>query len=1480
MTKPSFYVGIGASAGGLEPLEKVFSALPPDTGMAFIVVQHLSPDFKSLMDEILSRHTTMKVNRVENGMEVLANEVYLIPPKKEMIISGGRLLLADKDPDISPSMPIDLFLRSLAADVKDQAVAVILSGSGSDGSRGIRDVHFQQGLVVAQSKESSHFDSMPGSAIETGVVDIVADPERIPDILVNHVKTLGQPRPQAEEDPETLDETFSRIFGLLRESYKIDFAYYKRSTIGRRIERRMHLLNLSSLTEFADVLSRDAEELDRLYKDLLIGVTAFFRDYEAFRSLEVLIGRRLVDRAPGAREFRVWVPGCASGEEAYSLAIVLLEAMAKAKTDLDIKIFATDAHKESLARAAHGVYPLASVSDLPPAYLDKYFLPAGEDAYQVGQDIRRLVIFAEHDLLKDPPFTKLDLISCRNLLIYFQPVAQKKVCSLFHFGLKPKGILFMGPSESLGDLEDEFDPGDRHWKIFTKKRDVRLPLAPRFPLSQAPTLHVRTRAGAQAGMLDQRLLRVYDSILDQYMPTGALVNERRELIHAFGDARRYLFIPSGRATPDLMSMVGGDARIALASAFQRADKTGEPVTYRSVKIAALEGEALISLTVTPILDRLSGEKHYLATFEEERPLLQACEAAPSDFDARAESRERITELENEIQSLRESLQATIEELETSNEELQSSNEELLASNEELQSTNEELHSVNEELFTVNSEYETKITELVELNADMDNLLRTTEIGTVFLDSQLRIRKFTPAVTRLFNVMPHDIGRPFHHISHSVPDLNLLSDVRQVLESSLCVQKEVRNAQGAWFLMRVLPYLGEGGRTEGVVLTFVDVTAMREAAEGQRRLSTVVNDSNDAITVVSFAGEIQSWNRGAEVIYGWKAEEAVGQRLTDLMIPPGRQEETLRLIAQARQGDPVEVQETTRLTRDGRTISVVLTLTALLDETGHPSALVSTERDVTESQRIEQALRASEHRFRNLFETMAQGVLFQDRQGTVILANAMAGAILGLRREELVGRPASELMVQAVHEDGSPMALAERAGMRALAQGQPVKGVAMGLPIPGGGTRWLVADAIPQFRDGESTPYQVFTVFKDITEERRIQAALREAREEALSASRAKSEFLANMSHEIRTPLNGILGMLQLLDFTTLSGEQQEFVGIARNSGQNLLSIISDILDLSKIESGLMELDEGYFDLGELIETAIKEFAPQAQAKGLSIGRDMRPDACRHLVGAPMRIRQVLGNLINNAVKFTETGGIRVEAWTSPDPSASDGQIAFFRVSDSGVGIPAGKMDAVFEPFSQVDGSYTRRFKGVGLGLSIVRKLVGLMGGEVRVESQPSQGASFTFSVRCRGLAAPAVTATRPLAEASRPLRVLLAEDELVNRLFAKTLLVKMGHEAAEAETGAQAIEILRRERFDLVLMDIQMPDMDGIEAARSIRQDESLGDMRRVPIVALTAHALVEDREQALASGMDDFLTKPFGLEDMRGLLARFSGSENGDGGE
>ncbi|ELP31045.1 chemotaxis protein CheB [Rhodopirellula baltica] len=847
---PSKVVGIGASAGGLQSLEALFDELNSETGLAIIVIQHLSPDFDSMMDQLLSRHSDMPVCLIEDGMYVKPNHIYLLPPGQHVIISNRRLLLAERAKGQSLSFQIDEFFRTLAQDAGPDSVGIILSGTGTDGSRGVCDIAAAGGMVIVETTETAAFDGMPRSAYETGVADLVLSPPEIAKALHriagDDPTILNGAATRESLDPGQYLESPNRlIFGLLHNTFNIDFSQYKTEIFSRHIERRLRLAQKASIHDYIELLRTDTDELNQLYSDMLIGPTDFFRDSKAFDRLELDVFPQLVDDLNPQEDFRCWVAGTATGEEAYTLAIQLAEEFDRRGIEKRIRIFASDVHDPSLLKAGRGVFTHDRLASITPERLEKYFIER-QDGFHVTPEIRKLVVFTPHNVIRDAPFTRLDLISCRNLLIYLTPATQQRVLSLFHFGLKTGGVVCLGNSESLGDLRNEFQPLDESLRIYRKFREISSTaptgVAIRRPWPANPPAGTEV---ARERTATRQLLKTYDKLLEKFLSPAILINSQKEILHVFGGAGAYLSFNDGRPQNHLLNIILPELRSALSIALVQLNRDGNPVAIEQIPCSLDGQQRFVKLTVDKF--EIGNERDGTALIQIET---QSTQESQLDIDVlTAEQVIAVEYLERELQFTQSHLQSTIEEHQSTNEELQSTNEQLTASNEELQSTNEELHSVNEELYTVNAEHQRKIDELTELNDDIDNLLTTTNVHTLFLDSRLRLRRFTPRIAELFNLIPQDIGRPINAFTHRLQDPFLTESIKEVIQTEQFVQREIKDENGQWYLLRIFPYLSRG-TVEGAVVTLVDVTMLQAATEAlqksEERFDLAVRGSNAGI----------------------------------------------------------------------------------------------------------------------------------------------------------------------------------------------------------------------------------------------------------------------------------------------------------------------------------------------------------------------------------------------------------------------------------------------------------------------------------------------------------------------------------------------------------------------------------------------------------------------------------------------------------
>ena len=944
-------VGIGASAGGQDALERFLNRLPPETGMAFVVVQHLAPTFDSMLVDLLARHTSMPVLQVREGMEAAPNHVYVIPPNRNLGVLNGAFHVMERDPSDGLRLPIDYFFRSLAQDRKTRAVGIILSGAGADGSVGLKAIKENGGAVLAQDPKSAAFDSMPRSAIATGMVDFVLPPEGMPECLLAYVRH-PYVRPATELPDSAGPEWLAKILVLLRSDTGHDFSLHKPKTLSRCIERRMALHKIKRTDDYYRYLQTTPKEIATLFKELLIGVTAFFRDPDAFASLREKVICPLLHGRPRGDPIRVWVPGCASGEEAYSIAILLAEQMEESKQDVKVQIFATDLDRETIERARTGCYPANVVAGVNPERLQRFFTRV-KDGYQVNQRLRGMVLFAVQSVIKDPPFSRLDLISCRNVMIYLDHALQKQILAVFHHVLKPGGFLFLGTSETAEAHSRLFKTLDARQRLFEKTGNVYPRTA--LPRLAAPWIGGRVAShqslpGPNAGLRET----IEKMLLDQ-SPTCVAVDRGGEVLLIRGRTGAYLEVPPGEGVPsNLFRVARQGLKMPLAYVVQRAAETKERVVYERAQVRSGGGVQNVRLVANPILEPPYEPEIVLVQFHEVEAE-PALEAAAGENQGEHVKDARMAEMEIELQAMREHLQSSVEELEAANEEFESVNEELQSANEELETSREELQSVNEELLTLSAEREAKIEQLTRTKSDLENTLTQVDVGIIFLDRDLNIRHFNAAATRISNLIDSDVGRPLGHIVSKIKYSSMMTDAKAVFERLEPKEVEVEAEDGRWYVMRILPYRTTERLVDGVTLTFSDVTEQKRAEKILRshaalmdlaaeRLARVVRDSYNAITVQDLEGRILAWNPAAERIYGWSEAEALQMNVCDLL-PDEKHGEARDLARKLAGGEVVEPFKTRRTTKQGKSVEIWLTVSSLVDAEGKQYAVVTTEREL-------------------------------------------------------------------------------------------------------------------------------------------------------------------------------------------------------------------------------------------------------------------------------------------------------------------------------------------------------------------------------------------------------------------------------------------------------------------------------------------------------------------------------------------------------
>ncbi len=886
-------IGLGASAGGLEAFEQFFRHLSPESGMAFILVPHLDPGHASLLTEILQRTTSMPVVEAQDEMKVMRNHVYVIPPNRDMGIFNGALQLSVPGMPRGQRMPIDSFFRSLAEDQGEKAIGGILSGTGTDGTLGLRAIHGAGGVSFVQDPATAKYDGMPLSAVRSGLATYVLPVEKIPAQLMTYVKTLfgRKVKPEPQVVPAAAG-ALNKILMLLRSRTGHDFSLYKQSTIHRRIERRMTVHGLEDTGTYARYLQEHPEEVHALFKELLINVTSFFRDPEAFEALKKDILPKLFENKPENYVFRIWVPGCSTGEETYSIAIIFREHMDETRQEFKVQIYATDIDEDAITQARSGIYPPNITMDISPERVRRFFIKE-ESGYRVKKEIREMIVFAAQNAIKDPPFTRLDLVSCRNLLIYLEPVLQNRLIPTFHYALKPDGVLFLSPSEGIGSYTDLFKPISKKWRFY----QARVSIGAARPVMTEALAWAGDQAGKGPGEAVKRAKEINLAdlarkvLLQSYAPPSVITDEEGTILYVHGDTGKYLRPAPGQASLNIMEMAREGLQLELRTAIHSVARHKKQVVCNNLSVRTNGDTRGVDLTVRPLTDSEETRALLIVCFQEAEPRAKG-KPTRGKQSARQGPSKRVEELEQELFYTKENLQATIEDLQAANEELKSSNEELQSTNEELQSTNEEietskeeLQSVNEELMTVNAELQSKIEQLAGMQNDMKNLLDSTNIATIFLDEHLAIKRFTRDAAKVFRLVASDVGRPLGDIKSNVEGEDFLDDAQAVLDSLVPREKEVQMAGHAWYLARIMPYRTLANVIEGVVLTFTEITRLKEIEEALREARNYAENIVDTIRqpLIVMDGDLKvvSASNSFYRIFNVSSQETIGSYLYDL-----------------------------------------------------------------------------------------------------------------------------------------------------------------------------------------------------------------------------------------------------------------------------------------------------------------------------------------------------------------------------------------------------------------------------------------------------------------------------------------------------------------------------------------------------------------------------------------------------------------------
>jgi len=1495
-------VGVGASAGGLEAFKQLLGRLPVDTGMAFVLVTHLDPKHESILPELLAKATQMPVSEVEDGTPVAPDHIYVMPRNTSMAIEGGALRLRPREEGRVLRHPIDAFLQTLAEDQSTRAVGVILSGAATDGTLGLEAVKAEGGITFAQEPKSARYDSMPRSAVAAGCVDFTLTPEGIAEELARisrhpYVAPAEIAEPGEEEAARPAGKNgFNKILALLRRATGVDFSLYKTNTLRRRVRRRMILNKLDGLEGYAQYLRENAAEVENLYQDILINVTSFFRDPETFEVLKEKIFPLIVERRAPDETVRIWVVGCSTGEEAYSIAMAFSEFAGESSDHIPVRIFATDLNQKGIDRARAGLYSKNIAEDVSPERLRRFFTEV-EGGYQVSKPLRDMCVFARQNITADPPFSRMDLISCRNLLIYLEPVLQKQVLPLLHYALKPEGVLWLGSSETTGMASDLFEPEDKRHRFYSKRPTAGRPRI-NYPTgdqtrekgSRRAPLAARAEPAATSGETEAQ--READRIIAaRYAPASALINEEMNVLQLRGDISPYIEQSPRKATRNLMKLAREGLLVPLREAVDEAREDERPVRRENLRVKYEGATGDVNLEVIPLKHSPSQERHFLALFE-------TVEAADQGGDRKAggggrKSDERqIKQLHQELAAARDHLQSVIEEYEATNEELQSASEEAQSSNEEMQSINEELEtskeeleSSNEELITLNEELNNRNAELGLINSDLVNLLGSVQMPILMLDGRLRIRRFTPAAEKLLKLIPTDVGRPIGDLKLNLdcPDLERL--IAEAISTVSVKEVETRDGAGRWHSLRVRPYKSLENKIEGAVVVLVDIDALkkteREIGAARDYAEAVLRTTRDPLVVLHTDLKVESANEAFYNTFKLKPAEAEGRLIYDL---GNRQWDIPRLRQLLEEVIPLNNSfDDFEVTHEFQTIgkrTMLLNARRLDSPEGGPERILLGVEDVTERKVAELAMA----RLAAIVESSDDAIIAIDLDGVIDSWNQGAERLYGYTAREAVGRPIATLIPP--ERSGEEKNLLER-----LRRGERIENFET-VRRRKDGTLVDVSLTTSPVKNASGEVIGASKIARDITERKRAEEAIRAAyeqesaaRAEAELANRLKDEFLATVSHELRSPLNSIIGWTRMLSDKRLDEEKSAHaLEVIHRSARAQNQLIGDLLDVSRIITGKSRLEMSIVELSPIIEAAMDVMHPAADAKQIRLVLALDPGAGL-VLGDADRLQQVVWNLLANAVKFTPVEGeitVRLER---------DGASVKITVGDTGEGIEPEFLPFVFDRFRQFESRPTRAHGGLGLGLAIVRHLVEAHGGTVSATSRGrGQGATFTVTLplarhrkessevgRDRLAGAGEVPQSRaPLPDHLRDLRVLVVEDEPDARNLLSLMLMSYEAEVRDCASAADALRILDEWRPDVLVSDIGMPFEDGYELMRKVRARE----MERgglVPALALTAYARAEDAQRAIEAGYQAHVPKPVAPNELATVVASLAGRGGND---
>ena len=1437
---------IGASADGITAMEAFFKNFPsPGSKIIMVVVQHLSPDHKSILPEILQRKSRVKVFKIKNNMIPAPGNIYVLPAGYDASISGGKFRLVKYSrTQKGLHLPIDMFFRSLAAEYGSRSAAIVLSGTGSDGCLGIKDIKDAGGLVMAQDPKTAKFKAMPQNAIDTGLVEKIDSPEELPALLLEFQKNCTM-EDQPIDDADS-DKLMERMFQLILIRTGHDFSGYKKSMIHRRIRRRMTLHREDSFPGYIALLEKSPSEVENLFRDLLIGVTSFFRDMGSFEALQQKVLSTLINGRDN-ETIRVWIAACSSGEEVYSIAMLAREIQEKQRIRANIRIFASDIDQKALDLARQGRYKQNIVADIPEDLLKKYF-SRKDDIYQVNRELRNMVAFAEHNILKDPPYSQLDLISCRNFLIYLEPDTQQHVLNTFHYALKDDGCLFTGKSENHFAKDKLFKFIVKGSSLFQKIQNKRVrgdyisqSRIKDFQGSMRQTARQPGKSISVGEFAEKTALR-------NYMHPFLVIDRKGEIQYSLGQIEKYLAYPTGEPDRNIVNLVKEGLKVPVSSALRKIRTNPGPVRLRNIKVMLGEEDTgYVNLSLIPVTRPVHLNHLVIVNIEPVHvvPGMRG-KGIGETSDVLEESNDYIQQLERDLQESREYLGNVIEELAAANNETIATNEELQGTVEVLETSKEEMQSLNEELETSNNELRSKIDEITLIYNDLETLYRSTPLGILYLDRNLHIRKFSPQIKEMVNLLESDTGRSIEDFDINFKQGDLISDVRHVLQSLRPVEKDVTRDNENYYWMRILPYRIIDERVDGVVITFTNITErykmqkLVQESEQWEKYKHLFDHIEHGFALFKATHQSDGNIKDLKLVEANAAYEAI----IHVNLEKDRNRKMSDLFNE--KGIPLSIQPIFRRLQTGKAFNEEIHIS----ETGRFLKILcfSLDRDMVATFVQDVTADRKELKARLLLASIVESnddaIFSESGDGKILTWNRGAAKLYGYTEKEAIGSASAMLYVKGDTEQDM---------IGKVKRGGNIKDLETKHRRKDGSVIHVSVTRSP-IRNENKEIVAISTIAKDITLIKEREKELVKSKEIAEQAVKTKNLFLSNISHEVRTPLNSILGFASMLNDEVSNARGRRYIGTIVDSGRQLLHIINDIVDVSRLEAGELPLHPSAVDIDRLMRETREQFEGYA-ATNRKQQIDFRLKLPEHegvlyAITDRHRLQQVIINLLSNAFKYTEKGYVEFGYRESDDDEL------LFYVSDSGVGISREHQERIFERFQQVEDAVQGKvMAGTGLGLTIARGIVGRLGGRMWVESEKGKGSVFYFAIPMKH---PEYTekAGRSTENSDPPdlagKRILIGEDDPYSLETLKYMLKDTGAEITSAGDGESVLEMFHSQGADIILLDIKMPKKNGYELVREIRSANI-----DIPFIAVSAFAMPEQIKKSMDSGFDDHLVKP-----------------------